>query len=176
MGGVVSGQRGKGAPGQVKEVTSLANPIVKDIRALAVKKYRDQTGTFMAEGLKLVIEALDLGWEIRTLVISKSQKANAAVGKVAARTVASGGLVLEVSEKVLTGITRRDNPQMAVGVFSQRWTKREAIRVDVAGREELVAHCEGHRGVVGPRPRSPRRAPRPLRRRSRPGRRSSRSI
>ena len=129
MGGKVSGQRGKGAPGQVKEVTSLANPIVKDIRALAVKKYRDQTGTFMAEGLKLVIEALDLGWEIRTLVISKSQKANAAVGKVAARTVASGGLVLEVSEKVLTGITRRDNPQAVLAVFEQRFTPISDVRL-----------------------------------------------
>ncbi|WP_127520104.1 RNA methyltransferase [Mesorhizobium sp. Z1-4] len=117
----MSGQRGRGAPGQVKEVTSLANPIVKDIRALGVKKYRDQSGTFMAEGLKLVIEALDLGWEIRTLVIAKSQKANAAVGKVAARTVAAGGLVLEVSEKVLTGITRRDNPQAVLAVFEQRY-------------------------------------------------------
>lgn len=117
----MSGQRGRGAPGQVKEVTSLANPIVKDIRALGVKKYRDQSGTFMAEGLKLVIEALDLGWEIRTLVIAKSQKANAAVGKVAARTVAAGGLVLEVSEKVLTGITRRDNPQAVLAIFEQRY-------------------------------------------------------
>ncbi len=110
-----------GAPGQVKEVTSLANPIVKDIRALAMKKYRDQTGTFMAEGLKLVIEALDLGWTIRTLVIAKSGKDNPTVGRVAARTVAAGGLVLEVSAKVLSAITRRDNPQAVIGVFEQHY-------------------------------------------------------
>ena len=40
--------------GQVKEVTSLANPIIKDIKALSDKKTREQSGTFMAEGLKLV--------------------------------------------------------------------------------------------------------------------------
>ena len=117
-----------GAPGQVKEVTSLSNPMVKDIRALSVKKYRDQTGTFLAEGLKLVIEALDLGWTIRTLVIAKSGKSNPAVGKVAARTVASGGLVLEVSEKVLTAITRRDNPQAVIGVFEQHYRPLGDIR------------------------------------------------
>ncbi|TIT86456.1 MAG: RNA methyltransferase, partial [Mesorhizobium sp.] len=39
--------------GQVKEVTSLANPLVKDIKALALKKFRDQQNAFMAEGLKL---------------------------------------------------------------------------------------------------------------------------
>ncbi|TIV48395.1 MAG: RNA methyltransferase, partial [Mesorhizobium sp.] len=91
--------------GQVKEVTSLANPLVKDIKALALKKFRDQQNAFMAEGLKLVIDALDLGWSIRTLVFAKAGRGNAAVEKVAARTVAAGGTVLEVSEKVLTAIT-----------------------------------------------------------------------
>jgi TrmH family RNA methyltransferase len=114
--------------GQVKEVTSTANPIVKDIRALAVKKYRDQAGAFMAEGLKLVIEGLDLGWTIKTLVIAKSGKANPAIGKVAARTVAAGGLVLEASEKVLGAITRRDNPQAVIGVFEQRYRPLTDIR------------------------------------------------
>ena len=109
------------AVGQVKEVTSLANPLVKDIKALALKKFRDQQHAFMAEGLKLVIDALDLGWSIRTLVFAKAARGNAAVEKVAARTVASGGTVLEVSEKVLSAITRRDNPQMVVGVFAQQF-------------------------------------------------------
>nr|WP_187969344.1 RNA methyltransferase [Aquibium microcysteis] len=112
----------EGRVGQVKEVTSLANPIVKDIKALALKKFRDQQNAFMAEGLKLVIDALDLGWTIRILVFSKSGLGNASVEKVAARTVAAGGLVLEVNDKVLAAITRRENPQMVVGVFEQRWT------------------------------------------------------
>ena len=116
------------APGQVKEVTSLANPIVKDIKALAMKKFRDQNNAFMAEGLKLVIDALDAGWTIRTLVFAKAGIGNPAVEKAAARTVAAGGLVLEASEKVLAAITRRDNPQMVVGVFEQRWTKLDQIR------------------------------------------------
>ncbi|WP_395448585.1 TrmH family RNA methyltransferase [Aminobacter sp. UC22_36] len=117
-----------GAPGRVKEVTSLANPLVKDIKALAQKKFRDQQNAFMAEGLKLVIDALDLGWTIKTLIFAKSALGNAAVEKVAARTVASGGDVLEVSEKVLTAITRRDNPQAVVGVFGQRFVPLKDVR------------------------------------------------
>ncbi|MGY5804555.1 TrmH family RNA methyltransferase [Rhizobium sp. LEGMi12c] len=107
--------------GQVKEVTSLANPIVKDIKALTVKKSREESGAFLAEGLKLVIDALELGWTIRTLVYAKAAKGKPLVEQVAAKTVAAGGLVLEVSEKVIGSITRRDNPQMVVGVFEQRW-------------------------------------------------------
>jgi TrmH family RNA methyltransferase len=107
--------------GHVKEVTSLANPIIKDIKSLSDKKTREQSGTFMAEGLKLVIDAIELGWTIRTLVYAKAAKAKPLVEQMAAKTVASGGLVLEVSEKVLSSITRRDNPQMVVGVFENRW-------------------------------------------------------
>ena len=114
--------------GQVKEVTSLSNPIVKDIKALALKKFRDQQNAFMAEGLKLVIDALDLGWKIKTLIFAKTQLGNQTVESVAARAKASGALVLEVSEKVLGAITRRDNPQMVVGVFEQKWLTLTDVR------------------------------------------------
>lgn len=124
----MTANRAGGAPGQVKEVTSLANPLVKDIKALALKKFRDEQHAFMAEGLKLVIDALDLGWSIKTLVFAKSARGNQAVEKTAARTVASGGTVLEVSEKILTAITRRDNPQAVIGVFSQKLVPLKDVR------------------------------------------------
>lgn len=123
--------------GQVKEITSLANPIIKDIKALSLKKTRDETKSFMAEGLKLVIDALDLGWTIRTLIYSKGAKGKPLVEKVAARTVAAGGLVLEVSEKVMASVTRRENPQMVAGVFEQRWNALKDVRP--SGSETWVA-------------------------------------
>lgn len=128
---------GPGRVGQVKEVTSLANPIIKDIKALSQKKGREETGTFMAEGLKLVIDALELGWAINTLIYAKTAKDKPLVTKVAARTVAAGGLVLEVSEKVLSAITRRDNPQMVVGVFKTKWRSLSDIRP--AANETYIA-------------------------------------
>lgn len=110
-----------GRVGQVKQITSLSNPVIKEIRALGMKKNRDRSSSFMTEGLKLLIDALDQGWQIRTLVYAKDAKSNANVENVAARTVAAGGLVLEVPQKVLGAITRRDNPQMVCGVFEQRY-------------------------------------------------------
>lgn len=123
--------------GQVKEVTSLANPIIKDIKALSLKKARDESRTFLAEGLKLVIDALDRGWTIRTLVYAKAGKGKPLVEKVAARTVAAGGLVLEVSEKVMSSITRRENPQMVAAVFEQRWTALKDV--NPKGSETWIA-------------------------------------
>jgi TrmH family RNA methyltransferase len=108
-------------PGQVKEITSLANPIIKDIKALSEKKNRERSGTFMAEGLKLVLDAIETGWQIDTLMYAKSGIGKPLIEKAALHTVATGGLVLEVTEKVLSSVTRRDNPQMVVGIFHTRW-------------------------------------------------------
>jgi RNA methyltransferase, TrmH family len=115
-------------PGQVKEVTSLANPIVKDIKALALKKHRDERGTFMAEGLKLVIDALDQGWQLKILVVAKAALSKDIAAQTAARALAAGALVLEASEKVIGTITRRDNPQGVVGVFEQRWQDLKSLK------------------------------------------------
>jgi len=115
-------------PGRVVEVTSLANPMVKDIKALATKKHREETRTFLAEGLKLVIDALDQGWAIRTLVFGKAALGNALLERTAARAVAAGATVIEASAKVLEAITRRDNPQMVVAVFEQRYARLADFR------------------------------------------------
>src|SRR5262249_18386235 len=42
-------------------ITSLTNPTVKAVRALHMRKEREESGLFLAEGLKIVIEAIDLG-------------------------------------------------------------------------------------------------------------------
>ncbi|TCD16307.1 TrmH family RNA methyltransferase [Oricola cellulosilytica] len=118
------------APGRVKEVTSLANPIIKDIRLLEKKRHRDETGTFLAEGMKLVIDAIENGWDIRTLIYAKAGKGNEQIEALAARCLAKGADILIVSEKVLGAIARRDNPQMVMGVFEQRWTDPASISPD----------------------------------------------
>ena len=122
-------------PGIIKEITSLANPVVKDIKALALKKHRDEAGLFMAEGLKLIIDALDLGWSLKTLVVAQAAKGNPVVAKTVARAVASGALVLEATEKVTAAITRRDNPQAVIGIFDQRYAPLSAIK---AGPDEVI--------------------------------------
>jgi TrmH family RNA methyltransferase len=115
-------------PGQIKEITSLANPIIKDIKTLSQKKARDESGTFMAEGLKLVIDALELGWSIKTLVYAIEAKGKPLVEQVSAAALTQGALVLEVSEKVMASVTRRENPQMVVGIFETRWTSLSSIK------------------------------------------------
>ena len=49
-------------------ITSLANPTVKAVRALHMRKAREETGLFLAEGLKIVTEAVELGRAPRILL------------------------------------------------------------------------------------------------------------
>jgi TrmH family RNA methyltransferase len=114
--------------GQVKEITSLSNPVIKEIKALTSKKDREASGAFMAEGLGFVLDALERGWAIRTLVHAKAMKDDRPVERAVAQTLAQGGQVLEVSEAVLSAITRRDNPQAVIGVFEQRWTRLDTLK------------------------------------------------
>ena len=112
----------------MKQITSLANPIVKDIRGLALAKNRKASGQFVAEGLKLVADAVEAGWTIRTLVHAANVAGQPLVGRLAATTRARGGAVLSVSEAVLAKIARRDNPQTVIGVFDQKLLAASAIR------------------------------------------------
>ncbi len=118
--------------GSFKKITSLANPLVKEIRALQQKKHRDETGLFIAEGQKLVRDALDGGWPVSMLAYAATHSGEAGVGALAAEAKAAGGTVLEVSAQVLEKITRRENPQNVVGVFEQRFAPEAAI-----GREGI---------------------------------------
>jgi TrmH family RNA methyltransferase len=121
------------APGAVRTITSLTNPTIKDIRALALPKHRKESGLFVTEGMKLVADAVEEDWPIKILVYGAKVADHAVVRRVAQVAHARGGDVLEVSEAVLSKITRRENPQMVVGVFEQRLTPKSEIRPGPTG-------------------------------------------
>lgn len=106
--------------GAVKQITSHSNPIVKEIKGLvAQRKHRTQSGLFVAEGLKLATDALNAGWGVRYLAIGPDARDNPVAQKAAATAKARGALILEVSTAVMSAMTRKDNPQMVVGVYEQ---------------------------------------------------------
>jgi RNA methyltransferase, TrmH family len=115
-------------PGKVKQITSLANPVIKDIRALAVKKYREASGLFLAEGLKLVNDALAGGWRIDTVLYSQRVANELRIQKMALAARAHGADIIEVNDKVLGAISRRDNPQTVIGVVERKWADLKQIR------------------------------------------------
>jgi TrmH family RNA methyltransferase len=106
-----------------RTVTSLANPTVKAVRALHMRKARQESGRFLVEGLKAVTEAVDLGRAPRILLHGETIAGH----PLLVRAAAIAGETLEVSEAILAKISRRDNPQMVLGVFEQAFTALDAL-------------------------------------------------
>ena len=110
-----------------RQITSLTNPTVKAVRALHLRKEREETGLFLAEGLKLVGEALELGHTPAILLYGPEARSMPLLQRAAAATAAAGGEVIEVSRDILEKVSRRDNPQTVVAVFPQVFTPAEAL-------------------------------------------------
>ncbi len=104
-------------------ITSLTNPAVKAARALHQRKAREETGLFLVEGLKSVIEGVRLG-RAPTLLLHGEAASSHPLLREAAAVAAETALV---SEAILEKISRRDNPQAVLGVFEQAFTPLEAI-------------------------------------------------
>ena len=117
---------------EARRITSLANPSVKAARALNMRKAREESGLFLAEGLKIVTEAVELGHAPRMLLYGSDAVGHPVMTRAMAATTAAGGELLEVSRDILEKVSRRDNPQAVVGVFEQRFTPLEALAPDAA--------------------------------------------
>ncbi len=104
----------------VERLTSPANATLKSLRALHEKKYRRADGRFLAEGLRVVTEAVDAGIVPDILVFAEGHAGHPLTQRLIAATVASGGQAIETSLDMLNRLTLKDNPQAVVGVFRQR--------------------------------------------------------
>jgi TrmH family RNA methyltransferase len=109
-------------------ITSLTNPTVKAVRALHMRKEREESGLFLAEGLKIVIEAIDLGHAPHILMYGPDAASHPMLQRAVQATRAAQGEVIEVNREVLEKVSRRDNPQAVVAVFRQAYTPLAEIR------------------------------------------------
>jgi TrmH family RNA methyltransferase len=111
----------------IRAIASPSNPLIKEIAALHMKKRRDETGLFLAEGARTVFEALDCGRAPKSLIYARETQDNEVVAKLRARTIAAGGEALEVGPAILAKLSRKDNPQSVLGVFQQRYADLDSL-------------------------------------------------
>jgi TrmH family RNA methyltransferase len=116
-----------------RTVTSLTNPTVKAVRALHQRKTRDETGLFVAEGLKNVTEGVATGAAPQILLYGREAADHPLLKAAAQAAEAAGGEVIEVTQDILAKVSRRDNPQAVVGVFQQVFTPLSALEPRSAG-------------------------------------------
>ncbi|MDX9829064.1 MAG: RNA methyltransferase [Anaerolineae bacterium] len=90
-------------------ITSLRNPRIKALRALRLRKVRQQERRFLVEGIRIVEEAFDLGAPVETLVYAPDLLVSARARELVER--AAGVERLEVSAEVLNSLSDREQSQ-----------------------------------------------------------------
>lgn len=96
-------------------ITSAANPTVKWLRSLSLRKNREEEGVFIIEGERDVTAAMAAGFVLHTLITIPA----AAPDMTAPHRVV-------VSPDIMSRIVNRDNAQAVMAVFQQRWAAGEA--------------------------------------------------
>ena len=101
----------------LRPVTSFANPVIKRLRALHDKKGRREEGLFLAEGLRVVGDALAAGHVPRVVALTRDG-AQHSIGRAAIEAcLAEGGEAIEVPREILGKVTGKDNPAGAAAAF-----------------------------------------------------------
>jgi len=102
-----------------RSISSLTNPTVKAVRALHLRKEREESGLFLSEGLKIVVDAMELGHTPKVLMFGPEAAGHPLLKRCAEATARAGGEVIQVTREVLEKVSKRDNPQAVIAVFSQ---------------------------------------------------------
>jgi len=97
-------------------ITAFSNPLVKQVRGLREKKHRRAEGLFMAEGLRILTEAREVGRLPRMLFFAGGA-AHPLLAALIDETEEAGGDVVETNADILGKLTGKDNPQTVVGVY-----------------------------------------------------------
>ncbi|WP_115367615.1 TrmH family RNA methyltransferase [Alteripontixanthobacter maritimus] len=115
-----------------RQITGFSNPTVKFIRSLRDKKHRKREGKFLAEGLRLLTDALESGRVPETLIMAERREAHPLLAALESAVAAAGGEVIETSADILAKIIGKSNPQAVAGVFDQFDTSLAAFDREAA--------------------------------------------
>lgn len=101
-----------------REITGFSNPLIKQVRALREKKFRKREGRFLAEGLRIMTEAREVGHIPELLFMAKGRDAQPLADQLEDAVAKSGGETIETSSDILSKLSGKDNSQALVGVYA----------------------------------------------------------
>jgi RNA methyltransferase, TrmH family len=111
-------------------ITSLSNPLIKQARALRQKKARQESGSFLVEGIHHVGEAVDAGWEVEAVLYAPelltSSFARDLIGRLGTKTQ-------PVSAQVIESLADKDNPQGILAIVRQKQIQLAELKQPSAG-------------------------------------------
>lgn len=109
-------------------ITSFANQRIKSLRKLRERKYRQESGCFYAEGLRIVVEAAERGAAIETLVVSPELLTSPIGLELVEEQRRKGTEILEVAANIFQSFALKEAPVGLAGVIRQQWRSLDTIR------------------------------------------------
>lgn len=112
-------------------ITSLGNPLIKQVRALHQKKARAESGLFLVEGIHHVGEAVSAGWEIDAVLYAPDLLTSTFARDLIDQLNSAGSAARgpqPVSAQVMESLAGKENPQGIVAVVRQRKNDAAAWR------------------------------------------------
>ena len=118
-------------------ITSKDNEIVKNIKKLKEKKYRDLNNQFIVEGIKIVAEAIEENADIECIVICEDCVNNGSIDKKILYEIAKFKCIY-VTEKIFDTLTDVTNPQGILAVINR---KNENSNIDYS--DDFIVVLDG---------------------------------
>ncbi len=123
-----------------EHITSTSNPTIKLLRGLDRKKVRNDTGLFLAEGARLIVDALKFGWKPKYVLVGSETVDRPDIQHVISQCAEIGARTLTTSSRILSAVSRKDNPQTIIAAFEQQTTTLEAL--ETSGKKRFIALYE----------------------------------
>ena len=92
---------------EFEKITSISNPKIKFIKSLLLRKSRSNTGLFLAEGERTCREAIHHGWLPKYVIFNVERDKLSNIQDLLDKCLKNKGLLLKVSEKILSKITKK---------------------------------------------------------------------
>jgi TrmH family RNA methyltransferase len=101
-------------------ITSLSNPLVKQVRALHQKKARVESGLFLVEGIHHVGEVVEAGWDIEAILYASGLLTSPFAHDLISRL---NFQPQPVTAQVMESLADKENPQGILAVVRQKKTQ-----------------------------------------------------
>ncbi|MGC8782267.1 MAG: RNA methyltransferase substrate-binding domain-containing protein, partial [Anaerolineae bacterium] len=114
-------------------ITSTSNPRIVAARKLRLRKYRQEAGLFLVEGLQLLHMALDAGATAREVFYCEEQFAGSEAPVLLERFRRRGAALCRVAPRVMETLSEREEPQGIVATFPIPPSSLDSLKL--TGRE-----------------------------------------
>jgi RNA methyltransferase, TrmH family len=98
-------------------ITSLSNPLIKQVRSLHQKKGRTESGLFLVEGIHHVGEAVSAGWDVETVLYAPDLLTSEFAREL---LKALTNKAQPVSSQVMESMADKENPQGILAIVRKR--------------------------------------------------------